>query len=117
MLGSRGEAIPISVASPTIRALVLAYPGSGYGEGMSAPLPPASPLGTRRRIRELTHDSLVFDVVDEGPLDGPAVVLLHGFPERASHWHDVGTVLHSHGLRTLAPDQRGYSPRARPTGR
>jgi pimeloyl-ACP methyl ester carboxylesterase len=84
---------------------------------MSAPLPPASALGTRRRIRALTHDSLVFDVLDEGPVDGPAVVLLHGFPERASHWHDVSTVLHTHGLRTLAPDQRGYSPRARPRGR
>jgi pimeloyl-ACP methyl ester carboxylesterase len=75
------------------------------------------PRGARRRIRELSRGSLVFDVLDEGPVDGPAVVLLHGFPERASHWHDVATVLHAHGLRTLAPDQRGYSPRARPKGR
>lgn len=73
--------------------------------------------GTQRRIHELSHDSLVFDVVDEGPVAGPAVVLLHGFPERAAHWHDVKTVLHAHGCRTLAPDQRGYSPGARPRGR
>jgi pimeloyl-ACP methyl ester carboxylesterase len=56
-------------------------------------------------------------VLDDGPLDGPAVVLLHGFPERASHWHDVSVILHAHGFRTLAPDQRGYSPGARPRGR
>jgi pimeloyl-ACP methyl ester carboxylesterase len=78
---------------------------------------PAAQSGTRRRIRSYTHDTLTFDVLDSGPADGPAVVLLHGFPERASHWDDVSSVLHAHGLRTLAPDQRGYSPRARPRGR
>jgi pimeloyl-ACP methyl ester carboxylesterase len=69
------------------------------------------------RISTFTHDGLRFDVADEGPLDGPTVVLLHGFPERASQWHDVSEILHRHGLRTLAPDQRGYSPGARPRGR
>lgn len=73
--------------------------------------------GTRRRIRTFTHEDLTFDVLDGGPLDGPAVVLLHGFPERASHWKDVAGPLHAQGLRTLAPDQRGYSPRARPPDR
>jgi pimeloyl-ACP methyl ester carboxylesterase len=77
--------------------------------------PPGS--GRRQRIHSYIHDSLTFDVLDTGPAGGQAVVLLHGFPERASHWHDVSTVLHSHGLRTLAPDQRGYSPGARPRGR
>jgi pimeloyl-ACP methyl ester carboxylesterase len=72
---------------------------------------------TDSRIRTFTHDSLTFDVLDDGPLDGPAVLLLHGFPERASHWHDVSETLHEHGLRTIAPDQRGYSPGARPRGR
>jgi pimeloyl-ACP methyl ester carboxylesterase len=73
--------------------------------------------GSRERIHTFTHDSLTFDVLDDGHLDGPAVVLLHGFPERASHWNDVSSVLHTRGLRTLAPDQRGYSPGARPRGR
>jgi pimeloyl-ACP methyl ester carboxylesterase len=75
------------------------------------------PSGTDRRIRAYQNDGLTFDVLDGGPLDGDAVVLLHGFPERASHWHDVREVLHGQGLRTLAPDQRGYSPGARPSGR
>jgi pimeloyl-ACP methyl ester carboxylesterase len=71
---------------------------------------------TGRRIHRFDHDGFTFDVLDDGPLDGPAVVLLHGFPERASHWHDVSEILHTHGLRTLALDQRGYSPGARPRG-
>ncbi len=57
---------------------------------------------------------LVLDVDDQGPLDGDVVVLLHGFPERATCWRDVVPRLHAAGLRTLAVDQRGYSPRARP---
>jgi pimeloyl-ACP methyl ester carboxylesterase len=69
-----------------------------------------------RRIRRLDHDGLTFDVLDDGPPDGPAVVLLHGFPERASHWQGVSAILNTHGFRTLALDQRGYSPGARPRG-
>ncbi len=66
------------------------------------------------RIDSFARDGLTFDVVDGGPVDGDPVVLLHGFPERAASWAAVSARLHEHGLRTLAPDQRGYSPRARP---
>jgi pimeloyl-ACP methyl ester carboxylesterase len=69
------------------------------------------------RITTLDHDGLTFDVLDEGPIDGPPVVLLHGFPERSSTWREVAPLLHAAGLRTLAMDQRGYSPGARPRGR
>jgi len=57
---------------------------------------------------------LSFDVIVGGPEDGPAVLLLHGFPENARMWDGVAPLLHSAGLRTVAPDQRGYSPGARP---
>ncbi|HEY0508822.1 MAG TPA: alpha/beta fold hydrolase [Blastococcus sp.] len=64
-----------------------------------------------------TRNGLTFDVLDAGPPDGEPVVLLHGFPQDATAWNRVTPALHQHGLRTLAPDQRGYSPGARPTGR
>jgi pimeloyl-ACP methyl ester carboxylesterase len=73
--------------------------------------------GAGERITTYEHDGLVFDVTDEGPLDGEVVVLLHGFPERATCWRDVAPLLHAEGYRTLAPDQRGYSPGARPRRR
>jgi pimeloyl-ACP methyl ester carboxylesterase len=63
------------------------------------------------------RDDLTFEVLDAGPSDGEPVVLLHGFPQDARAWDRVAPALHQHGLRTLAPDQRGYSPRARPHGR
>ena len=68
-------------------------------------------------IRTLHHDGLTFDVLDEGPRDGKPVVLLHGFPERSSTWRLVSPLLHQAGLRTIALDQRGYSPGARPRRR
>jgi pimeloyl-ACP methyl ester carboxylesterase len=69
------------------------------------------------RIRSYRRDGFSFDVLDDGPLDGEVVVLLHGFPERATSWRRVAPLLHAAGLRTLAVDQRGYSPGARPRRR
>ncbi|MDJ0005765.1 alpha/beta fold hydrolase [Rhodococcus fascians] len=69
------------------------------------------------RIARYTHDGLEFDVLDQGPLDGPIVLLLHGFPERAASWSAVMNELNEAGFRTIAPDQRGYSPGARPKRR
>lgn len=69
------------------------------------------------RIASYSRDGLTFEVRDEGPRDGDVVVLLHGFPQLNSAWDRVVPLLHARGLRTLAPNQRGYSPGARPHGR
>ena len=64
------------------------------------------------------RSGLHFDVVDAGPAGAEeTVLLLHGFPQTAASWGPVASRLHAEGLRTLAPDQRGYSPGARPRGR
>ena len=63
------------------------------------------------------HDGLTFDVRDSGPSGGEAVVCLHGFPQDGSAYDGVAPLLAAEGLRVLAPDQRGYSPGARPDGR
>ncbi|NGP05411.1 alpha/beta hydrolase [Rhodococcus sp. 14C212] len=68
---------------------------------------------------ETTHvtlEDLTFDVHVTGPADGTPVVLLHGFPETARSWEAVAPQLAEAGLRVLMPDQRGYSPGARPDG-
>ena len=64
-----------------------------------------------------TRDDLTFEVSEQGPADGRAVILLHGFPEDRHCWDSLAGSLAGAGYRTLAPDQRGYSPGARPTGR
>jgi pimeloyl-ACP methyl ester carboxylesterase len=64
----------------------------------------------------VTVGDLTFDVRMVGPEDGDAVILLHGFPENSLSWSGVAPVLAGAGLRVIAPDQRGYSPGARPAG-
>lgn len=66
------------------------------------------------RVETYPHDGLTFEVLDGGPREGETVVLLHGFPEDATAYAGVAPLLHEHGLRTLAPHQRGYSRGARP---
>jgi pimeloyl-ACP methyl ester carboxylesterase len=68
-------------------------------------------------VRTVTRDGLVFDLTTAGPPGGEPVVLLHGFPQSARCWDAVTPALTAAGLRTAAPDQRGYSPGARPAGR
>ena len=63
------------------------------------------------------RDDLIFDVCDAGPPEGPVVVLLHGFPQRNDSWNAVIDRLTAQGYRCLAPNQRGYSPGARPSRR
>ncbi len=68
-------------------------------------------------MEQFQRGELVFDVIDAGPPDGPVVVLLHGFPEQNTMWQSVIPRLTAQGYRCLAPLQRGFSPRARPTRR
>lgn len=63
---------------------------------------------------DLAVDGMSFQVRVDGPADGAVVVLLHGFPQHGGAWDEIVPFLHAAGLRTVAPDQRGYSPGARP---
>jgi pimeloyl-ACP methyl ester carboxylesterase len=68
-------------------------------------------------VNQFLRPGLRFDVADSGPADGPAVVLLHGFPQQPSSFETVASRLNAAGLRTLTPSQRGYTRAARPTRR
>lgn len=59
---------------------------------------------------------VVLHAVEAGPADGPAVMLLHGFPEFWYGWrHQIGA-LAAAGHRVVVPDQRGYSASDKPLG-
>lgn len=64
---------------------------------------------------QITVGDYVFDARVAGPEDGELVLLLHGFPETSYSWRDLLPALGGAGYRAVAPDQRGYSPGARPT--
>jgi len=63
---------------------------------------------------QIALGSLTFDVHEAGDPYGEPVLLLHGFPQTHHCWRLVVPQLSDY--RCLLPDQRGYSPGARPTG-
>ncbi len=59
---------------------------------------------------EMLHtDRGDFETIIEGPVDGPVVILLHGFPELNISWRAQIPALAEAGYRVLAPNQRGYA--------
>jgi pimeloyl-ACP methyl ester carboxylesterase len=52
--------------------------------------------------------------LEAGPADGPAMVLLHGFPEFSYSWRLQIPFLAEAGYRVLAPDLRGYHTSDKP---
>ncbi len=58
-----------------------------------------------------------FDAMEDGPEDGPLLILLHGTARSSWEWHHQQPKLAEAGFRTVALDMRGYSPGARPEGK
>jgi pimeloyl-ACP methyl ester carboxylesterase len=57
---------------------------------------------------------LTFDALAAGEAGAPLVLLLHGFAESMHCWRAQITAVAAAGYRAVAPNQRGYSPGARP---
>ena len=57
-----------------------------------------------------------FTIDTAGPTSGPAILLLHGFPETRQMWQHQMRAVARAGFHAIAPDQRGYSAGARPPG-
>ncbi|MGQ0844986.1 MAG: alpha/beta fold hydrolase [Sporichthyaceae bacterium] len=64
-------------------------------------------------IEYVEANGLRFRVIVEGA--GPAVLLLHGFPDSADLWRHQIPALAAAGYRVIAPDLRGYGGSDRPT--
>jgi pimeloyl-ACP methyl ester carboxylesterase len=63
----------------------------------------------RRRVR---GDGIELEVLDEG--EGPAVLLVHGFPDSSHLWRHQVPALTGAGLRAIAPDMRGFGASDKP---
>lgn len=64
-----------------------------------------------RTVRVGEYD---FPVVDHG--EGPAVLLLHGFPDSRHLWRHQVPTLAAAGFRVIAPDLRGFGDAPKPAG-
>jgi pimeloyl-ACP methyl ester carboxylesterase len=59
-------------------------------------------------IRQIDAGVLNVGYVDEGPADGPVVILLHGWPYDIHSYADVVPLLTKAGYRVIVPHLRGY---------
>ena len=64
-----------------------------------------SPLGTLKHIHAGVLDVAYAEL---GPADGPAVILLHGWPYDIHSYDEVAPALAAKGYRVLVPFARGY---------
>jgi pimeloyl-ACP methyl ester carboxylesterase len=80
------------------------------GKAKSAAVPPVKP-GTHTSFRSLKQiDAGLLNVgfAEDGPADGPVVVLLHGWPYDIHSFVDVAPLVASAGYRVIVPYLRGY---------
>ena len=64
--------------------------------------------------RNIRTNGVNLHVVDEG--QGPAVLLLHGFPDSSKLWRHQIPALVQAGFRAVAPDLRGFGQSDMPPG-
>ena len=65
---------------------------------------------------EIPANGLRFHALAAGPVDGPLLLLLHGFPETSHCWNRHLLPLATAGFRVVAPDQRGIGLSSKPEG-
>ena len=94
--------------------------GLGYWSGSDAPIDVVTEgqrsLGVELRSAMVPTNGVRLHVVEAGPIGGPPVVLLHGFPD---FWWGFGPQmarLARAGFRVIVPDQRGYNLSDKPAG-
>jgi len=77
-----------------------------------APGPDVQALLAAPREAVVTANGVRFSCLVWGPpqTSAPLVLALHGFPDAASTWQDLGPVLARAGYRVVAPHTRGYWP-------
>jgi pimeloyl-ACP methyl ester carboxylesterase len=61
-------------------------------------------------LRSVDAGALNIAYYEAGPANGPAVVLLHGFPYDIHSYVDVAPLLAAQGCRVIVPYLRGYGP-------
>jgi len=97
-------------AALTIAAAQLGMIGSSGAQTQPTQLPAIKP-GTNTSfgpLKQIDAGLLRVGYAEAGPADGPAVILLHGWPYDIHSFVDVAPLLASAGFRVIVPYLRGY---------
>lgn len=94
-----------------IAAATLAAPGLAIAAFPKQKFPDSSLIGRNSRfetIKQVNAGELSIGYADEGSKNGPAVILLHGWPYDIHSFFDVSPLLTSAGYRVIIPYLRGF---------
>jgi pimeloyl-ACP methyl ester carboxylesterase len=101
------------VAAATVAAAQFGLAGRAAAQSVDAgraPLP-ATKAGARTSFaasRQVDAGPLNVGYAEDGPADGPVVILLHGWPYDIHSFVDVAPLLASAGYRVIVPHLRGH---------
>jgi pimeloyl-ACP methyl ester carboxylesterase len=62
----------------------------------------------------LNVNDITIHVREAGPVDGPGVLLIHGWPDSSNVWRSQIDALAAAGYHVIAPDLRGFGDSAKP---
>jgi pimeloyl-ACP methyl ester carboxylesterase len=96
--GIIGMAAELGLAGPAAAQPVRGAPSGAGGAGAMRPL------------KQVDAGELSVAYAEAGPAEGPAVVLLHGWPYDIHSFAEVAPRLAARGYRTITPYLRGYGP-------
>jgi pimeloyl-ACP methyl ester carboxylesterase len=103
----------LGAAAVTMAAARISMMGSAKAQGgkaRPADLPAIKP-GTNTSfgaLKQINAGLLAAGYAEAGPVDGPVVILLHGWPYDIYSYVDVAPLLASAGYRVIVPYLRGY---------
>ena len=102
-------------AAATVAAAQLGMtgPAAAQADGTMGTRLPAAHPGTHTAfgtVRQIGAGVLNVGYAEAGPADGPALILLHGWPYDIHTYVDVAPLLALAGYRVIVPYLRGYGP-------
>jgi pimeloyl-ACP methyl ester carboxylesterase len=100
----------LGTAAMTMAAAQLGMVGTAAAQSGSKRIPPIKP-GAHTSfgpLKQINAGLLNVGYAETGPSDGPAVLLLHGWPYDIHSFADVAPLLASAGNRVIVPYLRGY---------
>jgi pimeloyl-ACP methyl ester carboxylesterase len=104
----------LGAAAMGIAATVAPLGASGTASartGGTSPKPAGTGRGTNtsfRSLKQIAAGVLNVGYAEDGPADGPAVILLHGWPYDIHSYVEVAPLLASAGYRVIVPHLRGH---------
>ena len=88
--------------------LSLGSPASAQSSDSKTAATHIAPRTSFPALKQITAGLLNIGYAEAGPAEGPAVILLHGWPYDIYSFVDVAPLLASHGYRVIVPYLRGY---------